>query len=80
MILAEWTNLVAIKESNVVTYFKMKRGFYVVTGNLRSRHKDKLNIDKQGRDRLFYVATKILTQGREVLSQHNKLGRDIKMS
>ena len=45
-----------------------------------SQHKDKLNIDKQGRDRLFYVATKIPTQGREVLSRHNKLSRNNKMS
>ena len=58
----------------------MKRCFYVATGILRSRYKDKLNIDKQGRDNIFYVVTKIPTQGREVLSRHKKLGRDTKMS
>ena len=43
-----------------------------------SRHRDQLNTNKQGRNRIFYVATKIPTQGREVLSRHNKLGRDSK--
>ena len=52
----------------------------MATGILRLRHKDKLNIDKQGCDRLFYVATKIPTQGGEVLLRHNKLGCDTKMS
>ena len=37
-----------------------------------SRHKNKLNTDKQGHDRLFHVATKIPTQGREVLVRHNR--------
>ena len=51
-----------------------------MTGILRSRHRNKLNIDKQGHDELFYFATKIPTQGREALSRHNKMGRNIKMS
>ena len=46
---------------------KLKKGFNVATGILRSRHKNKLNTDKQGHDRLFHVTTKILTQGREIL-------------
>ena len=62
--------MVAIKESNVATYFKMKRCFYVAAGILWSQHRDKLNIDKQGHERIFYVVTKIPTQGREVLSRH----------
>ena len=41
-----------------------------------SQHIDKLNREKQGRDRLFYVATKISTQCKEVLSRQNKLGHD----
>ena len=63
-----------------MTYFKLKRSFDVATGILRSRHRNKLNPDKQGRDKLFYVAIKIPTQGREALSRYNKQGRDIKMS
>ena len=63
-----------------MTYFKLKRGFDVATGILRSQHRNKLNTDKQGHDILIYVMTKIPTQGREVLSLHNKLGRDTKMS
>ena len=47
-------------------------------GILRSRHRNKLNTDKQGYDRIFYVVTMIPTQGREVLSRHDKLGRDRK--
>ena len=71
--------MVATKEFNIATYFKLKRGFDVAIGILRSQHKNKLNTDKQGHDRLFYVTTKIPTKGREVLSRHNKLGRDTKM-
>ena len=41
---------------------------------LRSQYKNKLNTDKKGRDRLFHIATKILTQEREVLSRHNRIG------
>ena len=52
----------------------LKSGFDVATGILRSQHRNKLNIDKQGRDRLFHVTIKIPTQGREVLSQHNRTG------
>ena len=42
-----------------------------------SQHRNKLNREKRGRDRLLYVMKKILTQCKEVLSRHNKLGRDI---
>ena len=63
-----------------MTHFKLKRGFDVVTGILRSQHRNKLSIDKEGHDRIFYIATKIPTQGRKVSSRHNKLGRDRKMS
>ena len=42
-----------------------------------SQHRNKLNREKRGRDRLFQVATKVSTQCKEVLSRHNKLGRDI---
>ena len=41
-----------------------------------SQHKNKLNREKRGCDRLLYVATKISTQCKEVLSRHNKLGHD----
>ena len=41
-----------------------------------SQHKNKMNREKLGHDRLLYVATKISTQCKEVLSRHNKLGRD----
>ena len=61
--------MVATKEFNVATYFKLKRSFEVVTGILRSRHRNKLTTNEQGRDRLFHIATKIPTQGREVLSR-----------
>ena len=57
-----------------MTYFKLKRGFDVTTGILRSRHRNKLNTYKQGRDRLFHVTMKIPTQGIEVLSRHNRTG------
>ena len=40
------------------------------------QHKNKLNREKRGRDILLYIATKISTQCKEVLSQHNKLGHD----
>ena len=40
-----------------------------------SQH-NKMNREKRGRDRLLYVATKISTQCKEVLSRHNKLGHD----
>ena len=53
-------------------YFKLKRSFDVAAGILKLQHRNKLNTDKQGRDRLFHVATKIPTQGREVLSRHNR--------
>ena len=62
------------KEFNVVTYFKLKISFDVSTGILRSQHINKLNKDEQGRDRIFHIATKIPTQGREVLSLHNRTG------
>ena len=42
-----------------------------------SQHRNKLNREKRGLDRLLYVATKISTQFEEVLSQHKKMGRDI---
>ena len=41
-----------------------------------SQHRNKLNREKRGRNRLLYVATKISTQCKEVLPRHNKLGRD----
>ena len=53
---------------------KLKRGFVVTKGILRLLHRNKLNTNKQGRNRLFHVATKIPTQGREVLSRHNRSG------
>ena len=37
-----------------------------------SQHKNKLNREKQARVRLFYVATKVPTQCKEVLSRQNK--------
>ena len=43
-------------------------------GILRSRHGNKLNTDKRGHDIVFHVATEIPTQGREVLSRHNRTG------
>ena len=42
-----------------------------------SQHRNKLNREKQGRDRLFSVTIKISAQCKEVLSRHNKLGHDI---
>ena len=36
------------------------------------QHINKLNTEKQGHDRLFHITTNIPTQGREVLSQHNR--------
>ena len=42
-----------------------------------SKHKNKLKREKRGRNRLLYVATKVLTQCEEVLLRHYKLGRDI---
>ena len=41
-----------------------------------SQHKNKLNIQKRGHERLFYVATNISIQCKKVMSRHNKLGRD----
>ena len=41
-----------------------------------SQHRNKLNKEKRDRDILLYVATKVSTQCKEVMSQHNKLGRD----
>ena len=41
-----------------------------------SQHKNKLNKEKRGLDRLLYVTTKISTQCKEVLLRHNKLGHD----
>ena len=41
-----------------------------------SQHRNKPNKEKRGRDRLLYVATKVSTQCKEVLSRHNKLGHD----
>ena len=62
------------KEFNVTTYFKLKRSFDVAIGILRSRHRNKLNTDVEGRDKLFHIAKKTSTQGREVLSRHNRTG------
>ena len=56
------TDLVATKEFKVVTYFKLKRSFDIATGILRSRHKNKLNTDKQGRDRIKMLKKQILRQ------------------
>ena len=41
-----------------------------------SQHINELNRDKQGHDRLLYVAIKVSTQCKEVLSRHKKLGCD----
>ena len=41
-----------------------------------SQHINNLNREKQGRDKLFYVVTKISTQCKEVMSRQNKLGHD----
>ena len=41
-----------------------------------SQHKNKLNREKRGRAKPLYVVTKNSTQCKEVLSRHNKLGRD----
>ena len=41
-------------------------------GILKSLHRNKLNTNKQGRKKLFYVVTKIPTQGRQVLSRQNR--------
>ena len=41
-----------------------------------SQHGNELNREKQGRNRLLYVATKVSTQRKEVLSGHNKLSHD----
>ena len=41
-----------------------------------SQHKNKLNKEKRGHDKIFQDTTKVLTQCKEVLSRHNKLGRD----
>ena len=41
-----------------------------------SQHKNKINREKRGCYRLLYVATKISTQYKEVMSRHKKLGRD----
>ena len=60
--------LVATKNSMFRQTSKMERGLNVAIRISRSQHRNKLNTYKQGRDRLFQVATKILTQGREVLS------------
>ena len=42
-----------------------------------AQHRNKMNRKKQGRDKLFYVVTKVPTQNKEVLSLHNKLSLDI---
>ena len=41
-----------------------------------SQHKNKFNREKRGRDRLLYITTKVSKQCKEVLSRHNKQGRD----
>ena len=41
-----------------------------------SKHRNKLNREKRGRDRLLYVATNVSTQCKEVLLRHKKMGRD----
>ena len=38
-----------------------------------SQHRNEMN---SGHDRILYVATKVPTQCKEVLSRHNKLSRD----
>ena len=35
-----------------------------------SQHRNELNREKRGRDRILYVATKVSTQCKEVLSRH----------
>ena len=45
-------------------------------GILMLQHKNRLNREKQGHDRLLYGATKISTQCKEALSRHNFLGCD----
>ena len=42
-----------------------------------SQHRNKVNKEKRGHNILLYVATKVSTQCKEVLSLHNKLGRDV---
>ena len=58
------------KKFNVATYLKLKISFDVAIEILRSRHINKLNIDKQGCDRLFKLLQRF--QHRE-----EKSGRDI---
>ena len=41
-----------------------------------SQHRNRLNREKRGRNRLLYVVTKISTQCKEVMLRHNFLGRD----
>ena len=41
-----------------------------------SQHRNKLNREKRGRDSHLYVAIKVSTQCKEVLSRYNKLGCD----
>ena len=41
-----------------------------------SQHRNKLNREKRGCNRLLNVVTKVSTQCKKVLSRHNKLGCD----
>ena len=69
-------NLSRDTENWVATF---KEEVFVATRKFKPRHRNKLNREKHGHDRLFYVAIKIPTRYRKVLSRHNKLGRDTEM-
>ena len=41
------------------------------------QHRNKVKREKRGHNILLYVATKVSTQCKEVLSRHNRLGHDV---
>ena len=51
-----------------------------MTEILRSRHRNKLNTYKQGRDMLFHVATKIPHKEEKSCCDKTELGRNTKIS
>ena len=48
----------------------------IATKIFRSRHKNKLNREKRGHDTTFKSLQKFQHKCKEVMSRHNKLGRD----
>ena len=59
-----------------MTCFKMKRCFDVAIEIFRSQHRNKLNREKRGRDTTSKLRQRFQQKCKEVMSQHNKLGRN----